>query len=102
MDGSRLFVKWLHAQNASLVFTTYQAGKIYFIGLQETGTFSVFERSFDRCMGVCVHENSLWMAARHQLWRFSNTLEAGQRHKGYDAHYVPLVGHTTGDVDVHD
>ena len=34
---SRQFVPWLIEQNLSMAFTTYQAGKIFFIGIQPNG-----------------------------------------------------------------
>lgn len=101
-SGSRLFAPWLAEQNASIVFTTYQAGKVFFIGLNEQNGFSVFERTFDRCMGLATRGRDLWMSSRYQLWRFRNILEAGHNYNGYDASFVPMVGHTTGDIDVHD
>lgn len=102
ITGSRLFARWLSNAYASLAFTTYQADKIIFIGLQPDGGLSVFERSFDRCMGLAVRERTLWMAARTQMWRFEDFLDPGTMKDGYDARFVPVAGHTTGDVDVHD
>jgi Domain of unknown function (DUF4915) len=52
ITASRQFTPWLYEQNLSLVFTTYQAGKVFFIGLQPDGRLSVFERTLDRCMGL--------------------------------------------------
>ncbi|MEO1091108.1 MAG: TIGR03032 family protein [Pseudomonadota bacterium] len=103
MTGSRLFTAWLAGEGASLAFTTYQAGKLFLIGLQPDGRLSIFERTFARCMGLGVgpHE-ALWMASLCQLWRFENFLEPGEQKDGFDAVYVPVVGHTTGDLDVHD
>jgi uncharacterized protein (TIGR03032 family) len=101
-SGSRLFTQWLGEQKASLVFTTYQIGKFFFIGLQPDGRLSVFERSFDRCMGLAQQDNTLWMSARYQMWRFENVLQKGQAYEGYDRLFVPMVGHTTGDADIHD
>jgi uncharacterized protein (TIGR03032 family) len=63
---------------------------------------SVFERTFERCMGLCVHQNSLWLSTLYQLWRFENALEPGQTHQGYDALYVPQMSYVTGDLDIHD
>jgi hypothetical protein len=34
---SRQFTNWLAEQSVSLAFTTYQAGKLFFIGLQPSG-----------------------------------------------------------------
>ncbi|MBF0156978.1 MAG: TIGR03032 family protein [Magnetococcales bacterium] len=102
LEGSRLFSSWLREQRASLVFTTYQASKIFFIGLKADGSLSVFERTFDRCMGLAWQGKSLWLASRYQLWRLVDILDPGGQHQGHDALYLPMTGHTTGDVDVHD
>ncbi|MEM9739299.1 MAG: TIGR03032 family protein [Pseudomonadota bacterium] len=99
---SRMFKDWLAAQRVSLAFTTYQAGKLFFIGLTPDGELSVFERTFARSMGLAYKGNSLWLATLYQLWRFENFLETGQSEDGYDAVFVPLEGRTTGDVDIHD
>lgn len=102
LEGSRLFAAWLAGTGASLAFTTYQAGKLFLIGMKPDGRLSVFERSFPRCMGLWASPGTLWMASLYQLWRFENFLDPGERHEGHDAVYVPVAGHTTGDVDVHD
>lgn len=102
LTGSRQFTAWLAEQRLSLAFTTYQAGKVFFIGLQPTGHLSIFERTFERCMGLCIHGSSLYLSSLYQVWRFENVLEAGQIHNGYDCLYVPQVGYVTGDLDVHD
>ena len=102
ITGSRQFTAWLAEQHLSLAFTTYQAGKVFFIGVQPTGQLSIFERTFERCMGLCIHGSTLYLSSLYQLWRFENVLEAGQIHNGYDCLYVPQVGYVTGDLDVHD
>jgi uncharacterized protein (TIGR03032 family) len=100
--ASRQFTAWLAERRASLAFTTYQAGKLFLIGLQPNGRLSIFERTFSRCMGLCAGGDSLWMTSLYQLWRFENALSPGQVHDGYDRLYVPQVGYTTGDLDIHD
>jgi len=102
INGSRLFTSWLAAQSSSIAFTTYQAGKLFLIGLNADGGLSVFERTFDRCMGLGVGQNRLWMSSLYQLWRFENFQDPGGAQDGYDATFVPVAGHTTGDIDVHD
>jgi uncharacterized protein (TIGR03032 family) len=42
------------------------------------------------------------MSSLYQLWRFENLLPAGQLHDGYDRVYVPQVGYTTGEINIHD
>jgi uncharacterized protein (TIGR03032 family) len=102
IDTSRQFIPWLAEQNLSLAFTTYQAGKIFFIGLQSTGQLSVFERTLERCMGLYAQENSLYISTLYQIWRWENTLETGENYQGYDAYYVPQMSYVTADLDIHD
>lgn len=100
--SSRGFSSFIAELGASLAFTTYQAGKLFFLGATAEGRLSLFERTFPRCMGLCADGDSLWLATLFQIWRLDNALPAGQRHEGYDRLYVPRVAYTTGDVDVHD
>jgi uncharacterized protein (TIGR03032 family) len=102
--GSRNFTAWLHEQGASLCFSTYQAGKLFFVGPGQGGKLSIFERSLARCMGIArdPRDGGLWVASQYQIWRFQNALRPGQDHQGYDRVYLPQVGYTTGDVDTHD
>jgi uncharacterized protein (TIGR03032 family) len=102
--GSRQFNNWLSEHQVSLTFSTYQAGKLFFVGLSENQQLSIFERTFARCMGLGLDPQTmaLWVASLYQVWRFENALQAGQEHQGYDRVYVPQVGFTTGDVDAHD
>lgn len=102
ITSSRNFPDWLAEQHLSLAFSTYQAGKLLFLGLKDDGALSVFERTFERCLGLWGNDQTLWMSSRYQLWRFENALQAGQTADGYDRLYVPQVGYTTGDLDAHD
>lgn len=102
ISASRLFVSWLAEQRASIAFTTYQAGKLFLIGLDDHGKLTVFNRTLARVMGLAVHGDSLWVATLWQLWRFENALGAGERHGALDRYYVPQLAYTTGDIDVHD
>ena len=99
---SRHFGAWLWGQNVSLVFTTYQAGKLFLLGAHPDGKLSIFERTFNRAMGLHATPQTLFMSTLFQLWRFENALQPGQLHQGYDRLYVPQVGYTTGDLDIHD
>ena len=102
LTASRQFAAWLAEQRVSLAFTTYQVGKLFLIGLDPSGRLSVFERTFNRCMGLWGDGQTLWMSSLYQLWRFENVLAPGQVHDGFDRCYIPQVAYTTGDLDVHD
>lgn len=81
--------------------TTYQAGKLVLVGRKPTPGIGVFERNFNRCMGLWSDGQTLWMSARHQLWRLENAAQ-GVDPDGYDRLYIPRIGYTTGDADIHD
>lgn len=102
IHGSRQLPSWLAEHRVSLAFTTYQAGKLFFIGLQPDGRLAIHERTFNRCMGLYADADTMFMSSLYQIWRFQNALEPGQVHQGHDKLYVPQVAYTTGDIDVHD
>src|ERR1700722_7623779 len=93
---------WLAEQGVSLAFTTYQTGKLFLVGRTSEGRPAVFERTFNRCMGLWGDGQTLWLSTHYQLWRFENMLRPGQTHNGHDRLCVPKLGHTTGNLDAHD
>ncbi len=99
---SRQFPNWLANTGGSLAFTTYQAGKLFLIGLQPDGRLSFFERTLNRCLGLWTGRKSLYLSSLYQLWRFEDVLTEGETYEGYDRCYAPRVGWVTGDVDAHD
>ena len=95
---------WLRQQAVSLAFSTYRANRLLFLGVDEQAnpSLKLHERLFDRPMGLFVAGESIWMAARCQLWRLDNLLGPGQLHEGGDRLYVPAASYTTGDVNAHE
>jgi uncharacterized protein (TIGR03032 family) len=105
LTSSRNFPEWLAAARTSVAFTTYQAGKLFLLGVRPDGRLSVFERTFARSMGLGVSADgvSLVLATQYQIHRFDNVLPAGQASpEGFDVVYAPHAGWVTGDVDAHD
>jgi uncharacterized protein (TIGR03032 family) len=99
---SRHLPEWMAEQRVSLAFTTYQIGKIFFLGVQPSGQLSIFERTLDRCMGLFAAGDELHVATKWQIWHLRNVLGAGEERDGYDALYLPQASLVTGDLDVHD
>lgn len=105
LTTSRQFESWLNDVDASLVFTTYQAGKIILIGRKENGRLSVFERTLDRPMALCVDADGFWVSTLTHLWRFADVIGQNGRggaYDGYDRLFAPRLCHVTGDIDIHD
>lgn len=46
LTSSRGLLSWLAEHQVSIAFTTYQAGKLFAVGLQQDGRMSTFERTF--------------------------------------------------------
>ena len=91
VQSSRHFAAFLAAQRTSLAFSTYQSGKLFLVGLKPTGELSIFERTFNRCMGLWADGQTLWMSTAWQLWRCENALAPGEADNGFDRLYVPLT-----------
>lgn len=101
-SASRQLTSWMAEEKVSFAFTTYQTGKLFLVGTHPDGRLSVFERTFNRCMGLTATRQALIMSTLYQVWRFENILEEGQESDGYDRVFVPKVAYTTGDLDIHD
>jgi len=102
VTGSPRLATWLAELQVSLAFTTYQTGKLFLLGRHPEGRLAVFERTFNRAMGLWADGQTLWLSTLYQLWRFENLLRPGESYQGHDRLYVPKVGYTTGDLDIHD
>jgi uncharacterized protein (TIGR03032 family) len=121
VQGSRHFLDWLAEMRVSLAFTTYQTGKLFFVGRKSDMGLAIFERTFNHAMGLWASPDgrTLWLGSKFQIWRFvqapaavvpyQTTQADGDEtgipawaQRGYDVAYVPRIGYTTGDIDIHD
>ena len=85
---SQRFAAWLAAADVCLALTTYQAGRLFFIGRKD---------------GLWTDGQTLWTSALYMLWRFENVLAAGETTpQGADRKFVPREGRVTGRTDIHD
>lgn len=108
-DGERMlllsggFTQWLAEMDTSVVFTTYQAGRAFFIGRKQTGDVWAHERAIRQCQGLWTDGQTLWTSSLHTLWRFENSLLPQHlTDKGSDRLFVPREGRVTGRIDMHD
>ena len=99
---SRHFLPFLKQANLSLAVSTYQTNRLFLVGLKENDQLSIFERHFDRAMGLHAGSQRLYLATRYQIHRFDNALNPGETDKGYDRLFIPRAAYTTGDLDIHD
>ncbi|WP_146529342.1 TIGR03032 family protein [Novipirellula artificiosorum] len=102
LTSSQFFTDWLAELRVSLAFTTYQAGKLFLVGHTPAGRLSGFERTFPRSMGLWTNGQTMWLSSLYQLWRLENMIDPQDAIEKYDRVFVPQVGYTTGDIDIHD
>jgi uncharacterized protein (TIGR03032 family) len=94
---------WLEAQDVSLALTTYQAGRLFFIGRKPDGGLRAHERLIEHCQGLWTDGENLWTSGKNMVWRFRNDLAPGARTaKGADRRFAPREGRVTGAIDIHD
>ena len=97
------FSDWLAEQDVSLALTTYQAGRLFFIGRKPGGGLRAHERLIEHCQGLWTDGTELWTSGKHMLWRFRNDLGKGRTtERGADRRFVPREGRVTGAIDIHD
>jgi uncharacterized protein (TIGR03032 family) len=100
---SRQLVDWMHQEAVSIAFTSYQTGRLFLVGVDKNRKLSMVQRAFTRAMGLNASDQHLYIADLYQLWRFDNVLSRGEIYNGeFDRLYVPRLGYTTGDLDIHD
>src|SRR5215470_15202382 len=100
---SQRFAAWLAAADVCVALTTYQAGRLFFIGRRQDGGVRAHERIIEQCQGLWTDGHSLWTSALYMLWRFENVLAAGETTpQGADRKFVPREGRVTGRTDIHD
>lgn len=104
VTASGRFFDWLGEEGISLALTTYQVGKLFMFGCRPDGRPSTFERTFNRCMGLCPTPdgNGMYMSGLYEVWRFENVCSKNEALDGYDRVFVPQVSYTTGELDIHD
>lgn len=89
---------------ATLVVTTYQAGKLALFRARD-GRLSMLPRTFEQAMGMAVAPNRMAIGTRYQVWFLENDqtlaaqIDPAARH---DACFLPRYSHVTGNIHVHE
>lgn len=93
---------WLFSTGGSLAFSTYQTGRLFFLGSHDDASLYVQERAVGTAMGLAADNDKLWIGNREQIWRFSNTGPDQINGQKYDAIYMPRKGYMIGNSNTHD
>ncbi len=91
---------------ASLIVSTYQAGKLAVLGSAEQ-KLSLSFHNFDRPMGVAIHPRGdrMAVASRNKVWFLRNDREVASQLEPPGAHeacFLTRSAHVTGDIQAHE
>jgi len=97
------FEGWLGEADVCLALTTYQRGRLMFVGRKPEGGVRAHERLIEQCQGLWSDGQGLWVSSLYNLCRFDNVLAPGERTPtGADRLFAPRETRITGRLDVHD
>jgi uncharacterized protein (TIGR03032 family) len=89
---------------ASLMVTTYQAGKLVVLRA-DNGTINTHCRGFNVPMGLALAGNRLAIGTALEIWEFHNAPAVADKLAPvgkHDACFLPRGSHFTGDIQVHE
>ena len=103
---SERFAKLLHRLRITLVFSTYQAGKLIFVSSPSGKALYKYAKNFRRPMGIDVQNNKLAVASRDYVEIYSRAdklaLAYPEKPGFFDALFVPQAKYFTGRTDMHE
>lgn len=88
----------------SLLVSTYQAGKLVIVRVQD-GKLNTHFRNLHAPMGLAVADGRLAIGTKNHVWEFHNQPAVAKKVEPagtHDACFIPRVVHTTGDIRVHE
>ncbi len=103
-DCSRHFVPILEHLQATLLVSTYQAGKLVALSARD-GKLALTFINFDRPMGVAVRTDGIAVACRDHLWYLRNAPDIAPRLSPtvhHDALYLARQAVVTGEIQAHE
>jgi uncharacterized protein (TIGR03032 family) len=103
-EFSRSLVAILDHVGASLLVTTYQAGKLAVVGVRMQKLALAF-RSFEQAMGVAVSPDRIAVGTRTQTWVLRAAPDIAARIEpagGFDGCFLARTAHVTGEIHGHE
>lgn len=100
------FAECLYELKITLALSTYQAGKLVFLGAKDKEQLFQLPRNFQKPMGFSFRGKEMVMATKDRVITFKNSPELAKRYPAkenhYDALFLPKTSYLTGLVDIHD
>jgi uncharacterized protein (TIGR03032 family) len=90
---------WLGERNVSIAFSTYDSDKLFFLGSNDGENISLSFVQYRRAMGLCYHNETLFVASDNRVFELENIGPAGE---AFDACFVPRRASFIGPIDCHE
>ncbi len=91
---------------ASIVISTYQAGKLIFISAKNENELIQLPRTFNKPMGVALQGQKMAVATKDEVIVLVNDARIANEYprnpNTYDNFFLPRATYYTGQVDIHD
>jgi uncharacterized protein (TIGR03032 family) len=103
-EHSRNFPAILEHLGASLLVSTYQAGKLFVVGAQR-GALALSFHNVEQAMGIAASRDRVAVGTGSQVWYLHNTPEIAPRLEPagrYDGCFLARTSHFTGAIDGHE
>src|SRR5262245_54827532 len=103
-ERSRNLPTLLEHLSASLLVSTYQAGKLFVVGARN-GSPTLSFHNFEKAMGIAVQRDRIVVGTRNQVWFLARAPDIGPRLQPagqYDGCFLARRSHFTGDIHGHE
>jgi uncharacterized protein (TIGR03032 family) len=103
-EHSRNWPALLEHLGASLLVSTYQAGKLFIVGARQ-GELALSFHNFEQAMGIAVRHDRIAIGTRNQVWMLRSALDIAPRLEPtgrYDGCFLARSAHFTGDIHGHE
>jgi uncharacterized protein (TIGR03032 family) len=104
-EYSRNLAPLLAHLRVSLLVSTYQAGKLVVVGVDEQGALALSFHNFERAMGIAVRRDRIAVGTTGQIWFLRSAPDIAPKLPPpgrHDACFLARSSHMTGDIHVHE
>lgn len=106
ISASGGFAHALFQRRATLIISTYQAGRVFLISSTDGEQLTVQPTRFKKPMGIAMHSNRMAVATMDRIEIYAHNESVGKNSplsfQQYDHFYVPRMSYVSGHLDLHD
>lgn len=102
-ETSAGFFSWMDRHRVAVVCSSYQTGRLVFVGSKPDGAPIFSSAQFPGAMGLAAFSQRLYLAGKSAIWRLENALRPGElADNRFDRLFIPRNAQFTGNLMVHE